>query len=342
MSRQPMPTPRRPTRSCTRLLAGCLATMTWVVAAATPAAAQDPGDAASPAVETIARSTTGLPAAALPPAAAYRQVLEAHAPAVVTVRLVLKVELSGAAGASMGEDQETESEVTGLMIDPAGLVVCSNTAMGGMVGLMARLLGSFGEDSVATTPTRIRVLLPGDDEGLPGRLVARDSDLDLAWIAIDPPADGGAHDLAAVELDGGVEPEIGQPFVALRRTDKLFDRAAVFVEGRIGGAVSKPRRLYLPATGTLAVFGLPVFSLDGSLLGMTVLQLPEGEDLGLAGMGTSFDMTRLGEMLAAVILPASELARATGLARELAAEESGGETPAEDETEAPAEGETPG
>ena len=41
-------------------------------------------------------------------------------------------------------DQESDSEVTGVMIDPKGLVLCSNTQLGGFTGIMKQFMGPMG------------------------------------------------------------------------------------------------------------------------------------------------------------------------------------------------------
>lgn len=288
---------------------------------------------------TLAVALTGSPA---PPAAAqedggnlYRRVLEQHAEAVVTIRFVLAVEVGGMSG-MMGDGQEIETEITGLVIDPGGLIVCSNTQIGGFAGLLSRLMGS-GDLDISATPDDIEVLIGDATEGVPARLVARDSELDLAWLQIEEPGD---TEFAAVDLEASVAAEIGEPFVALRRMDKVYARAPALLEGRIGGAVTKPRRLYIPATAAFDGYGLPVFNARGELLGVTVVQFPEEEETTGGGMAAMFQSARMQEMLAATILPAAEVSRATGLARDQAARSTGGEDGEgeSDESDAAADG----
>jgi S1-C subfamily serine protease len=257
-------------------------------------------------------------AAAEPGASAYREVLATRAPAVVTVRYVLKIELGGTMGGAMGGDgQETEGEISGVVVDPGGLVLCSNTLLGGFANLLGRLMGAGSDFEISATPEDIEVLVGDSTEGLSARLVARDSDLDLAWVQIDEPPAG----LAAIDLGAGVPAKIGEPFVAVRRMDKVFARAPALIEGRIGGETTKPRRLWVPAASPFGGHGLPVFNTEGALLGVTVMQFPDAEDTGGAGpMASLVQSARLEEVLSAVILPAREVERATALAREMAAE----------------------
>ena len=104
----------------------------------------------------------------------YSALLEQVGPAFVTVKFVLKVQ-------NQYGNRESEAEMTGVMIDPSGLVLCGNTKLGS--ARMARSLGG------SATPTDIKVLIGDDTEGLEARVLARDSELDLAWVQIKKPGD---------------------------------------------------------------------------------------------------------------------------------------------------------
>ena len=106
---------------------------------------------------------------------------------------------------------------------------------------------------------------------------------------------------------------VGQRVLALGRIGKYFDRAAVISEGRIGGVTSKPRDLYVPATGFVGGFGVPIFNPAGELVGVTVIQMPDDEDAAMQSSATRGARSGL-------ILPAADVARATKLAKEAAAE----------------------
>ena len=274
--------------------------------------------AAALAAALLAAGAAAPAAAAEADEAAFRRVLAERAPAVVTVRFVLKIELGGTMGGAMGgEGQEAEGEISGVVVDPGGLVLCSNTLLGGFANLLGRLMGGGSDFEVKATPTDLEVLIGDATEGLPARLVARDSDLDLAWLQIETPPAA----LASIDLATGVPARVGEPFVAVRRLDKVFARAPALIEGRIGGETTKPRRLWVPAASQFGGHGLPVFNGEGALLGITVMQFPDADDAGGGGpMAMMLESSRLEEVLSAVILPASEVARATALARELAAE----------------------
>ncbi len=246
---------------------------------------------------------------------------------LVTVKFVLKVKMAGA-----GADREIEGETACLLIDEQGLVLCSNTELGGYIGLMSQMMGRGGGFDVTAAPREIEVVPNDGGEGLDGRLVARDSERDLAWVQIEEEverlgtvaADGGRR-VAFLDLSDRAELGAGDRFYRLRRMDKFFGSVPVVTEGVVAAVIEKPRRLLVPSEPANGGFGLPVFSAGGRLVGITVIQMPAAEDQfgGMLSSGLSFlsSAAKLQDMVGGLILPAAEVARATRLAREVAAEE---------------------
>jgi S1-C subfamily serine protease len=230
-------------------------------------------------------------------ASPFSSLLAEKAPALVTIKFVLKVKMAG--GGFFGGDRESDTELTGLMIDPAGLVLCSSSSMSGNPAMMRRLGGT-------ATPSDIKVLIGDDTEGVPAELIARDTELDLAWVRIKQPR---SEPYAHVDLSQGVAATLGQPVYSVNRLGKFFDRAPLISEGRIGGGARKPRRLYLPVN-LAGDLGLPVFTASGQVIGVFVMQRPDPEesDGGTFGGGG-----------ARAILPAEDVLKATRRALEVAA-----------------------
>jgi hypothetical protein len=227
--------------------------------------------------------------------------------ALVTVKHILKVE-------GGGESQEEETEMTALMIEPTGLVLCANSILLGQAGLMARFQPEAG---ISVTPTDVKVLIGDDTEGVKARVLSRDTDLDLAWIQIDEPA---AAPYTFVDLNNAASGDLGQSLLTASRLGKFFDRALILEEGRVLGKTTKPRELFIASgistqpgsPGNRA--GMPVFAADGKVLGIAVLQLPAAEDLQSGG-GDGSEYKGYDRM----VLPAAEILKATQRTKELAA-----------------------
>lgn len=264
-----------------------------------------------------------LPRPALAQEANPHRSLLAHADALVTVKFVLKLKMAG------GGD-EFDGEVTCQLIDAEGLVLCSNTELGGYVTLVSRISGRGG--NVSAVPAEIEVLLGDSTEGLKARLLTRDTDRDLAWIRIEEMPETAP--LPYLDFSQNAEVEIGDKLYSLRRLNKFFGSEPVVSEGVLIAKLRKPRRLLLPSNPKSPGFGVPVFTADGRLVGITVLQLPGVEDDAArifgnptARLGTSVGLQ---DMIGGLILPASEVVKATELAREISAADEAEEMEAEE------------
>lgn len=243
------------------------------------------------------------------------QTLLARADVLVHVKFVLKVKMDG------GQGSESEGEVTCTVIAGDGLILCSNTELGGFLTQMSR----FGRGvSVSAAPSDIEVVLAGRTEAVKARLLARDSDRDLVWIRLEDPPE---EPLPYLDFSQDAKPRVGEEFFTLTRLDKFFGAAPIVYEGTIGAEVSKPRHLYVPSGLPTVGFGVPAFTAEGRLIGVTVLQMPDSVDEGVnfrnpySVVGTSLAMQ---QMIGGLILPAGEIVEATKLALEIAADDEEG------------------
>lgn len=254
--------------------------------------------------------------------AAYQKLVKDRGATLVTVKFVLKVKMGGMFG-PMG-DQENEQEIGGVMIAPNGLVLVSNTQLSGFVGMMRRLAGGMmGE--MSAVPTDLKVLVGDDTEGLEAELLARDTELDLAWVKIKEPGD---KTFAAVDFAKSAKPRLGQRLLMPARMGKYFDRVTVVKEARVTGFVSKPRELYVPSGG--GGLGLAVYTTGGKLVGFTIMQMPETEDAGGNPLGILSQVSEMESTMAGLILPAKEVLKATKRAEETAAESEAEESESEE------------
>ena len=228
------------------------------------------------------------------PVVDYAQLILNAAPPLVTVKFVLKISASG-------QDRESDSETTGLMIDAKGLVLCSNTPLGGAARFARARLGA-----VTATPTDVKVLVGDDTEGVPARVVARDTDLDLIWLQIKKPAD---KPYAFFDLKTSAIPAPGQKLLGLRRMGKYFDRTPLVTQGYLSGITHQPRELLVPSPQMVGALGTPVFDARGVLVGMAVWVVSEEAESNQAAAQEGLGL----------ILPAAEMAKATQRALEQAA-----------------------
>lgn len=233
---------------------------------------------------------------------AYEKLIQQRGGAIVTVKFVLKV-------SAQGRERESDGEVSGAMIDARGLVLCSNTQLGGLNPMMRRMVGDL-----SITPTELKVLVAPDTVGAEATLIARDTELDLAWVQINEPA---AAPYAFIDFDKPARAGVGTKVLSLKRMGRFYERALLVGETRVGGTLKKPRDLLVLTTADGSL-GLPVFTADGAVIGVSIVQAPESEDAG----GMFGNMSDVQVLAGSLILPAADVAKATARAREVAAGES--------------------
>ena len=227
--------------------------------------------------------------------------------AVVTVRYLAQINMPGV-------NQEVEREVACLMIDSEGLVLCSSSEVGGYFRVMARLLGR-SSGPISSRPRDLRVSIPGSEKQWSGKLIARDSDRDLAWLVLEDVPAGTSFSF--VDFSRSVKPRVGERVFVLRRLDKFFGAQATVSEFSISAHLERPRSLFL-ASRPLGYLGMPTFDEDGSTIGILVAQVPrEGEgDPALQSRGLPGQAGPVDDMVGSLILPAAEVIKATRLAKE--------------------------
>ncbi len=276
-------------------------------------------------VPLFAACALGLPAPAVvgaqpaadPVVATYERLAQTRSRSVVAIKFVLKMEFGG-----FGDD-ENEQEVSGLMIDPSGLVLVSNMQFGGFLGMMQQYSGGSNLHA-SIKPEKIRVLVGEDTVGVDAKLIARDTELDLAWVKIEKAPD---QPYEAVDFVASVAVSVGQLLYTVSHADKFFDRTPVVGELRIAGLAKKPRALLLPGGGGggagmmgMGGMGSAVFTSAGEPVGVLVMQMPSRED-GDGGRNDMFGMMFSGGSGGVAVLPGAEVAAATERALKTAADD---------------------
>jgi hypothetical protein len=216
----------------------------------------------------------------------FAGLVERYTSTLVTVKYVPQNETG---------ERGQETEITGVVVDPNGLVLCSNVRLGG---------NPWGQGGI--TPTDIKLLIGDDTEGQPSEIVGRDSEHDLAWVQLTTPP---ARPLAFLNLDAPApEVAVGQKVIGVRLTEKYFDRRPVVSDGLVRALLKKPRELVLLSTMDIDP-GLPAFTEKGELIGIFAFQVPDRETATMSG-----GQIRARDLL--FVLPAKKVLAQTRLARE--------------------------
>jgi hypothetical protein len=282
----------------TLLSASCLAALAGSMLAFSPA----PTPVVTPAVDSHDEAMF------------YANLVKTKGDAIVTIKYILKE-----------EDSETEEEVQGAVIEESGLVITSNYFMGGFPESLKQMMGGNRK------PQEIKVMIAGDQEGLEATLIARDSELDLAWLQI---ANKDNKKFAFIDVAKPVEAKMGERVFTVERLSKANDHAHIINQSLVRTVITKPRKLVVPGSELGSSLGMPVFNAKGEFVGMSSLQLPSREEME-ADQSSQFAQMR--RIRGAMILPGEDVVKATAAAKEQA--KSG--KPVDEEPAAPAPAEEP-
>lgn len=190
---------------------------------------------------------------------AARKTLQNYDKAVITLSAVVKFEIKGAEASG-----NREHRMNGLatIIDPSGLAVTSlaNVAPSGRANRGGRTIEVEG----VVQEVKYRLF---DGTEVPARLILKDEDLDLAFLAPIKPLDKVTQPkIAFVPLgDSLVQPQVLDSTILITRTGEDLNYIPTMALGRILSLVSTPRTCYVSNGGNL---GVPVFNEQGKLLGM--------------------------------------------------------------------------
>lgn len=236
-----------------------------------------------------------------PVAEAGRRVLEMHANAIVTVKLVTEMSM---AFAGQNRQQEMKSELAGTVIHPRGVILVSLVGMDPTALMEAQMQAALGAQGFKREMKvkDVQILL-SDGTELPAKVVLRDKDLDLALIC---PLEKPARPFAAVNVQDVGRPQPLEQVICLNRLAMVANRASVVSLDRISAVVARPHPFYTLAMGGNTGLGSAVFALDGRLVGfvlMRVLSTPQfalnPSSMLTAGQG--------GMGFLPIVLPASEV-----------------------------------
>lgn len=163
--------------------------------------------------------------------------------------------------------------------------------------------------SVEIVDLKIRL---ADGKEMPGKIVLRDKDLDLAFIR---PLKAPSEPLPAMDLTKATTPSLLDQVAIVYRLGNVGNRAICITLDRVQSIIEKPRTFFVPGVAAMATrLGSPVFALDGAPIGVLLLratpQTSNSMSSNSGGIGGSNALY--------VVLPAADIADAAKEAPQVA------------------------
>jgi hypothetical protein len=238
---------------------------------------------------------------------AARKTLQTYDKAIISLAAVIKID----AGGLGGSEREHKTQCVGAIIDPCGLAVTSLTNLNPQ-SLFKLRLGRAGGSSTMDIDCQVQEVKYRLTDGteVPARIVLKDEDLDLAFLAPLKPLDEETQaKIAVIPLDdAATQVDVLEPTIFIDRSGDGLNYIPMLGLGRIAAVLSKPRTCYLSSGGTL---GLPVFNQEGKIMGV--------QCRCISAEGSESSMTEMMSRLVAtsrLILPAADIAKLVPEAKE--------------------------
>ena len=198
---------------------------------------------------------------------AGREIAKKWSDAIVPVKAVVKLRV--AVEGKEVENREYEVEDVAAVIDSSGLAVVSLTSIDPGEVLSEYAAAASDKYAISTDITSLKMIFSGDNE-TPCKIVLRDKDLDLAFIAPSPKLSLPA---AALDLGQAGKPDVLDTVVMLSRFGKIANREVSVTLNRIQAVVRKPKTFYIPEQQTTGLrTGSAVFTSGGKLAGVLLLK----------------------------------------------------------------------
>jgi len=227
----------------------------------------------------LVSAPTGLRALPESEAKAGRDLVKRCADSIVGIEMVVTLKMT--MGDRAMPPRENKIDINGTVLNAAGLTVTSLAAIDPRTQFEA-IRASIGPGAarmeVRETDYKEVKLRLSDGTEVPARVVLKDGDLDLAFIAPDPEAAAGKRGFTPVKLDEPAEGMVLNTYFVISRAPKVLQRVPVVRPSLVVGIVEKPRRMFLMTDQQL---GCPVFDQQGRVLGVSVQNLSGGRSSGL-------------------------------------------------------------
>jgi hypothetical protein len=213
-----------------------------------------------------------------------RKLLEQHKSSlvVVTAKGMLKAKTTG----EPLPERDQQRRTLGVTIGEDGLLVVSNSAIDSSVGLagqQARIEEKSVTIQSALTEFSEVEISYGDSTLLKGKILRQDIEADVAFILPDQVAAKAANKVFdRVDLSQfAATAEAADQVVGLSRSSAVYGYMPTLVMGRITGVFKGDRTFFVTDAGTAQ--GIPIFTLDGKPVGVTVVRVIEGKPSGVLG-----------------------------------------------------------
>lgn len=221
-----------------------------------------------------------------------KDVSDKYGNSVVYIIGTIKLSITGTGQAIPPQEQKTE--VIGTILDESGLIVTSYIQIEPQITMTAR----GQEVTIKSEISDIKIIFHDGTE-LPGKLVMKDPDIDLAFIKIEKEEGVKIPDFTPLKYEAS-EADILDEVILLERLGKKLKRKLTVDLSRIKASIKKPRTLYV-LNKENASMGAPVFTINGKFLGLCLNK--EGK-LEANNMMGGFDLNK---MATKIILPAEEI-----------------------------------
>jgi len=183
-------------------------------------------------------------------------------------------------------DREQQRRTLGVTIGDDGLVVVSNSAIDaslGLAGQQAKMESKVVTIKTAKSEFTEVEISYGDSTLLHGKVVRQDPEADIAFIMPDR-AEAKAINKTFSWVDlaqFAATAQEGDKVVALSRSSAVYGYMPTVVMGRVTGVYKGDRTFFVTSAGTAQ--GIPVFTLEGKPVGLTVVRIIDGSPSGVLG-----------------------------------------------------------
>lgn len=204
-------------------------------------------------------------------ATAGRALLKRYADTIVGVELV--VTLKGMQGERQLPPREQKVEINGTLVTAKGLTVLSLAGIDPRGTIPPNIAAQIRFDEPEFKEVKLRLT---DGTEIPARVVLKDADLDLAFIA-PVPESVPAGALPFVDLANRAEPVVLGTYYSVARAPKLQQRVPAVRIIYVPGIIEKPRRFLLASEYNP---GCPSFDAEGKVLGIALRHVAGGQSTG--------------------------------------------------------------